>query len=53
MWFKLCLEDDHPDMQLPSGLTVVDVVRDYLSALYKHTIDELYKKFERGKLHPL
>jgi hypothetical protein len=53
MWFKLGLEDDHPNMQLPSGLTVVDVVRDYLSALYQHTMDVLYRKFERGKLHLL
>lgn len=49
MWFKLGLEaDDHPNMHLPPGLTVVDVVRDYLSALYQHAMDTLYRKFHRG-----
>ncbi|KAI9762373.1 MAG: hypothetical protein M1840_001266 [Geoglossum simile] len=48
MWFKLSLEaDDHPNIKLPSDLTVVDVVRDYLSALYQHAMDSLYRKFER------
>jgi hypothetical protein len=49
MWFKLGLEaDDYPNMQLPPGLTVVDVARDYLSALYNHAMDTLYRKFQRG-----
>ncbi|KAI9763899.1 MAG: hypothetical protein M1840_009011 [Geoglossum simile] len=38
-------------MKLPSGLTVVDVVRDYLSALYQHAMDSLYRKFERDVLN--
>ncbi|KAI9773266.1 MAG: hypothetical protein M1839_002178 [Geoglossum umbratile] len=52
MWFKLGLEaDDHQNLKLPPGMTVVDVVRDYLSALYKHTMETLYRKFERGVLN--
>jgi hypothetical protein len=48
-WFKLGLEQEYPQMQaLPPGLTVQDVVRDYLSALYQQAMLTLYRRFDRG-----
>ncbi|KAI9821960.1 MAG: hypothetical protein M1827_002542 [Pycnora praestabilis] len=47
-WFKLGLESENDIMQLPSGLTAADVVRDYLTALYQHTMTTLYRRFDRG-----
>jgi hypothetical protein len=34
-------------MQLPPGLEAVDVVKDYLSALYQFVIATLYRRFDR------
>ena len=35
-------------LTLPSNMTSVDVVQDFLSAIYKHTITTLYRRFDRG-----
>ena len=45
-WFKLGLEADS-GLTLPLGMTAQDVVRDYLSAIYKHVITTLYRRFDR------
>ena len=47
-WFKLGLETDNEVLTLPAGLTAADVVRDYLSAIYKHVMTTLYRRFDRG-----
>ena len=44
-WFKLGLEVDS-GLTLPPGMTAQDVVRDYLSAIYKHVITTLYRRFD-------
>ena len=49
-WFKLGLEAENEILTLPAGLTAADVVRDYLSAIYKHVMTTLYRRFERGVL---
>ncbi|KAI9703752.1 MAG: hypothetical protein M1836_007522 [Candelina mexicana] len=47
-WFKLGLEAENEILQLPANLTAPDVVRDYLSALYQHTMTTLYRRFDKG-----
>ncbi|MCJ1376934.1 hypothetical protein MMC17_000024 [Xylographa soralifera] len=47
-WFKLGLETDKEVLSLPTGLTAQAVVRDFLSALYKHVMKTLYRRFERA-----
>lgn len=47
-WFKLGLETENEVLTLPASLTAVDVIRDYLSALYKHVMTTLYRRFDRG-----
>ncbi|KAI5788706.1 hypothetical protein FPQ18DRAFT_343143 [Pyronema domesticum] len=47
-WFKLLLETNdarvHSSMPLPQDMTPTDVARDYLSALYKHTMETLNRQ---------
>ena len=47
-WFKLGLETDQEVLSLPPSMTVVDVVHDFLSAVYKHTMTTLYRRFPQG-----
>jgi hypothetical protein len=46
-WFKLGLENGDA-LMVPDGLTPQDVVRDYLAALYRHTIETLWRRFDRS-----
>jgi len=46
-WFKLGLESGDASM-VPNGLMPQDVVRDYLTALYQHTIETLWRRFDRS-----
>ena len=47
-WFKLALETDSDIFSLPPNVTPVTVVENFLSAIYKHTISTLYRRFDRG-----
>ncbi|KAI5807165.1 hypothetical protein EDC01DRAFT_781954 [Geopyxis carbonaria] len=47
-WFKLLLETaddaDSSSTPLPPGMTPTDVTRDFLNALYRHTIETLWRQ---------
>ena len=45
-WFKLGLETGKEVLVLPPGLTVADVAKDFLSALQKHVMTTLYRRFD-------
>lgn len=47
-WFKLGLEMHQEVLSLPPNMTAVDVVHDFLSAIYKHTMTTLYRRFPQG-----
>ncbi|KAI9842642.1 MAG: hypothetical protein M1837_007009 [Sclerophora amabilis] len=47
-WFKLGLESENEILQLPDGLSSTDVVSDYLSALYLHVLQTLYRRFDKN-----
>ena len=47
-WFKLGLELEREVLTLPPNMTSADVAQDFLSAIYKHTITTLYRRFDRG-----
>lgn len=47
-WFKLGLEMEQAVFALPRDMQATDVVQDYLTALYKHIMTTLYRRFERG-----
>ena len=49
-WFKLGLELEREVLTLPPNMTSVDVVHDFLSAIYKHTMATLYRRFDRGAM---
>jgi len=50
-WFKLLLEatDDETKsaIHIPSNMRITDVITDFMKALYKHTMETLYRK--KGK----
>ncbi|KAI9271874.1 hypothetical protein BDA99DRAFT_569638 [Phascolomyces articulosus] len=49
--FKLHLDESLLHPHLKNGLTVVETVADYLSALHEHTLDELSRSFAKN-YHP-
>lgn len=49
-WFKLSLETDNDVLSLPEGLTAIDVATDYFTALYKHIMTTLYRRFDANAM---
>ena len=47
-WFKLALETDTDIFSLPPNVTPATVLENFLSAVYKHVMSTLYRRFDRG-----
>ena len=47
-WFKLGLETQENVLPLPPSLTASNVVQDFLTALYKHIMTTLHRRFDKG-----
>ncbi|KAL8947831.1 MAG: hypothetical protein Q9222_005928 [Ikaeria aurantiellina] len=45
-WFKLSLEVDEDVLELPFGLTSVDVIYDFLAAIQKHVMATLVRRMD-------